>query len=179
MIVPSPEGGYKLVYQSHKCKRRVEVATLREAREAAEQIRSTTTRRRNPIGLSPMLAGAALGTITTAFGVWRAQRTLPPKKVVVGVGTLSDTGALLSMIAGLLIFPAGVTLLARFFGASWRRSLLIGGGVAVASSLIASLLPKSAQSAPQLPPAQPGLEEHTTLRLGTQTTVWDGGSCFC
>lgn len=176
-IVPSPEGGYKLVYQSHKCKRRVVVSTLREAKETAEQIRIAVMRRKNPIGMSPMLTGAAIGSVATALGVWRAKHTLPPKRFGVGTPGTNPLSSL-SMIAEMLAIPIGVTLLSRLLGASWKRSLLIGGGVTLASYLIAMFMPTSASTAPQLPAAQPGLEEHTTLRLGTQTTVWGGGSLY-
>lgn len=47
-LVSNAEGGYTLVYQSVKCKRKIVVANLQEGRETAEMLRNVQPRR-NPL----------------------------------------------------------------------------------------------------------------------------------
>lgn len=77
VIVPAPEGGYSIIYRSHKCKRKAVVATIAAAKEAAETMRASSMQR-NPLMPSRptklVLIGAGVGILGTAAVVWWMNR---------------------------------------------------------------------------------------------------------
>lgn len=65
LIVPGPDGGYTVVYQSQKCKRRALVQTLAEGKIAAESMRAPS--RRNPLPSKGFFVGVGLGAAGAAL----------------------------------------------------------------------------------------------------------------
>jgi hypothetical protein len=86
-LVPNAEGGYTLIYQSVKCKRKVVVANLQEGRDTAEVFRNVPLRR-NPLALTParktFLYGGLIGAgvvAAIAYAMNAKASTTAPKAV--------------------------------------------------------------------------------------------------
>ena len=85
VIVPQPGGGYAVVYRSHKCKRKMIVSTITEAKEATEAMRVTKP---NPLAMSRstkmVFLGVGLGAAAAGGIFWALNKKMIAAAAVPG-----------------------------------------------------------------------------------------------